>query len=77
MTDYLDADALAELTGYRQRARQIAWLRYHRWRFAIRADGRILVARAYWQSRMVGDEAAPERPATVAEPDFAAVARGA
>lgn len=75
MTPYLAPDELHELTGRQQRSKQIEWLRANRWRFTVRADGQVRVARDYWRHRMVGDVPAPA--ANDAEPNFAAVAKGA
>ena len=57
---FLDADELFELTGYRLAKYQAKELRRRGWRFECNAAGRPLVARAYFERRMVGQAAAPE-----------------
>jgi hypothetical protein len=44
---------LADLTGRRQPAAQIRWLRTYGWVFEIGADGMPKVANAYFDRRMV------------------------
>ena len=71
---FLTPGELAALTGYRVRPKQAAWLRSHGWRHVIAGDGRIIVARAYAERRLVGETATPE-PAP--GPNFAALAERA
>ena len=42
----LDSNELFELTGFKQKAKQIAWLRKHRIPFAINRLGKPVVVRA-------------------------------
>lgn len=72
---YLAPDELFELTGRRQRAKQVAWLRRSHWRYAIDAAGRPLVARDYWRRRMVEGDTA-EATAGPWEPQFTKAAVG-
>lgn len=51
---FLTSTELLDLTGYRRPSLQIAWLRAHRWRFAVNAAGHPRVARGYFEARMVG-----------------------
>ncbi len=66
---FLTANELRELTGRVRPKAQVAWLRRYRWRLALDADGRPKVARAYYERRMVLEEA----PKSAARPDFAAI----
>ena len=69
----LTPDELHALTGRRQPSKQIAWLAANGWRFVLNADGRPVVARAYYERRMV---AGPARAvADAPTPDFAALGR--
>lgn len=70
---FLTPDELRDLTGRRQAARQIEWLRRYGWRFAVSAAGAPRVARAYFDKRMAGTETA--EPSN--QPDFAAIPRTA
>lgn len=62
---FLDADELKRLTGYKKAKYQVAHLRRKGWRFEQNAAGAPLVARAYFERRMVGTAATadPEPPA--------------
>ena len=66
---FLTPNELRELTGRVRPTAQVAWLRRYRWRLALDADGRPKVARAYYEHRMVSEEA----PKPTARPDFAAL----
>lgn len=66
----LTSKELADLTGRRQPARQRAWLVRYGWIHAVSADGRPVVARAYFERRMTG---ASSTPSPTDEPDFAAI----
>jgi hypothetical protein len=69
----LTPDELCALTGRKQPSKQVAWLTANGWRFALNANGRPVVARAYYERRMV---AGPARAtADVPVPDFAALER--
>lgn len=68
---FLTSSELFALTGRQQAARQIAWLRRYGWRFAVSANGRPRVARAYFDKRLAGIESTPE-PSN--EPDFTVLA---
>lgn len=65
---FLDADELKALTGFAQRARQIAQLRQMGIPFWINAAGRPVVARA----AVEGNKAPTAEPAKTWEPSWAA-----
>jgi hypothetical protein len=52
--DYLTTIELKELTGKVHLSKQSAWLNRHDWPYAVDSNGRILVLREYWKSRMMG-----------------------
>ena len=70
-TLFLTPDELVELTGYRRKSAQIAWLSTHGWRFAVSAGGYPRVARAYLERRMVARSPGPAVES--AAPDFGAL----
>ena len=50
--DYLTHEELQELTGCKQRARQLTWLRSREWAHETTARGEIRVLRAYRDQRL-------------------------
>lgn len=68
---FLSADELSELTGRKQRARQIAWLKANKWAHEVNDVGRVLVLRSYFEARLSGQVAiaVPLR----SEPNWSAV----
>ena len=48
---FLTADDIEELTGYKLPAKQRQWLAANGYSFDVRADGRPVVSRAYYESR--------------------------
>ena len=63
MTLFLTSDELHGLTGYRIAKYQAAELKRRRWIFEMNAAGAPLVARAYFERRMVGEVTAAMPPA--------------
>lgn len=59
---FLSKEELHELTGYRLGKRQAAELKRRGWKFEVNAAGAPLVARAYFERRMVGEVRAEEPP---------------
>jgi hypothetical protein len=49
---FLSASEMAELTGYKQPARQIRWLTTQRYRFEVGGDGLPKVARSFAEARL-------------------------
>lgn len=66
---HLTAAELFDLTGRVRPGAQVAWLRRNRWRFALDSDGRPRVYRAYYDRRMLGEQAQEPGP----RPDFEAI----
>lgn len=63
---FLDASELLDLTGYRQPAAQVRWLRRNGITHYVRADGQVRVPRAFFADR--------ETKAIIAvEPNYAAL----
>lgn len=60
---FLSSEELHGLTGYRLGKYQAAELKRRGWRFEVNAAGAPLVARAYFERRMVGVATAAEVPA--------------
>lgn len=59
---FLDDAELVALTGYRVAKYQAAELKRRRWLFEVNAAGAPLVARAYFERRMVGEAQAADPP---------------
>jgi hypothetical protein len=59
---FLTRDEVADLTGYRQRGKQVNWLRRCGWPFAIGADGHPRVLREELVRRLSAPDA-PSQPA--------------
>ncbi len=51
-----------DLTGAKQKAAQIGWLRSHGWRFTVNSIGRAKVAVAEFNRHMVGGRANKQEP---------------
>lgn len=67
---FLDDDQLVELTGYRQKVKQVEWLRARAWPFELSASGRPKVLLSYMNKRLGG---ATESAPAVATPRFDAL----
>lgn len=63
---FLEASELLDLTGYRQPAAQVRWLRKNGVTHYVRADGQVRVPRSFFAER-------PIKPVRTAEPDYAAL----
>lgn len=57
---FLTPDELVELTGYHSPAWQVRWLERHGFAYKRSATGRIVLSRAYVESRMAGQQAKPQ-----------------
>ena len=68
MSLFLTPDEIQELTGYKRPTDQRRWLQRAGWPFALDANNRPKVARAYAERRLSG-----EAEAATQEPDFSAV----
>ena len=73
MSLFLDESELRELTGRVQRRSQMQWLEWNGWKYAIRADGRVMVAREQFELKML-DKPTKPRECEV-EPDWDAMNR--
>ena len=51
---FLTPSELETLTGYAQNGRQRRWLESHQWIYETRRDGRVVVSKAYVESRLSG-----------------------
>lgn len=51
---FLSPDELQTLTGYALSAWQKRWLDKHQWKYERAANGRVVVSRAYAESRLSG-----------------------
>jgi hypothetical protein len=54
---FLTPDELKTLTSYELSAWQRRWLDRHQWRYESAANGRVVVSRAYAESRLNGTKA--------------------
>lgn len=70
-TEFLNADELAEVTGYKYVSHQCAWLKENGWTYVVNAAGRPIVGRWYARLRLSGvkPDAMVGRPSTW-QPDF-------
>jgi hypothetical protein len=59
---FLSPAELQELTGYKLGAKQITWLREHRWLHEIGGDGRPKVLRAHVLERLSGKSERKDEP---------------
>ena len=73
MTIFLSEDEVAELTGFKSRARQRQWLSERGWRFVLSGSGKPIVARKYAE-KMLGCGSDDGTPSTLA-PNFGAILR--
>lgn len=73
MTAFLTPEDLHTLTGTRQRARQVTWLRDRGWIFETTFKGDPIVLRAYCDARMGAPAGTAITP--TAEPRFDAITR--
>lgn len=53
-TEFLTADELAEVTGYKHVASQKEWLDKNGWAYVVNASGRPIVGRWFARMRMAG-----------------------
>lgn len=68
--DFLNAAELQEITGYRQPAFQITWLKEQRWHHTVTVQGDPKVARRYAEMKygLAGDI----KPGATTQPDWSA-----
>jgi hypothetical protein len=69
----LSPSEVQEITGFKVRRHQAAWLQRKGWRFEINGAGRPVVARRYAEKMLgcAGDDVGPSAPA----PNFGAILR--
>lgn len=60
---FLTESELETLTGYRLPGWQRRWLTKHQWTYEIAANGRVVVSRAYAESRLNNIQAIKAKPA--------------
>lgn len=70
VTAFLTPEEIAIVTGRKQPAAQLRWLKENRWRAHMNAAGSVVVDRRYYERRMVGEL---ETQPSVVEPNFAAL----
>lgn len=71
--EFLQADELVEVTGYKHVASQKEWLDKNGWRYVVNAAGRPIVNRWYARMRMSG--ITPTGAKEEWKPDFSALER--
>lgn len=57
---FLSQNEIETLTGYRLPAWQRRWLDKHQWKYESAANGRVVVSRAYAETRLSGVESKQE-----------------
>lgn len=62
LDDYLSEDEIRFITGYKQRARQAAWLRDNRWKFDVDKDNTVRVLRSYRDQRLSSNKTYVRKP---------------
>lgn len=71
---FLSEDEIRQLTGYKQRTKQMRWLSTEGFEFRIRADGSIALLRKHVESLMgegaQGPPSQSRRPPKRAQPNF-------
>lgn len=74
-TEFLTADELAEVTGYKHTASQHEWLDKNGWAYVVNAAGRPIVGRWFARMRLAGVQptAASTGMQPVGRPNFAAL----
>lgn len=65
-TEFLSADELAEVTGYKHVASQREWLDKNGWAYVVNASGRPIVGRWFARMRLAGVQ--PTATATGMQP---------
>lgn len=69
---FLTDAELVRLTGYKRGAEQVKWLEAHDWLHETNAAGAPIVARAYFERRLVGEASVPD-PTPAARHNFGAL----
>jgi hypothetical protein len=67
---FLTSAEIETITGLKQKARQLRWLKENRWRAHANAHGDIIIDRRYYERRMIGEL---EAPPPIVEPNFEAL----
>lgn len=70
--EFLTADELAEVTGYKHVANQREWLDKNAWTYVVNAAGRPIVGRWFARMRLAGVQPTAAG-AQAAQPNFAAL----
>lgn len=71
MSEFLTQDEIAELTGKKRAAAQIAWLHKNGWIFIINAANRPIIGRQYARGKLGGTTYQPQFIG--GQPNFAAL----
>lgn len=78
-TEFLSADELAEVSGYKNPAGQREWLDRNNWEYVLNAAKRPVVGRWFARMKLAGIKPTAQgfraEPATAWKPDFSALAR--
>lgn len=72
-SEFLNADELAELTGYTHIARQKEWLDRNGWAYVVNAAGRPIVGRWFARLRLAGVQPTASGAVAAGQPNFAAL----
>jgi hypothetical protein len=72
-TEFLTADEIAEVTGYKHTAQQRDWLDRNGWTYVTNAVGRPIVNRWYARLRMAGVKPTITNTQTAWMPDFSGI----
>lgn len=72
-SEFLQADELVEVTGYKHVASQKEWLDKNGWKYVVNGSGRPIVSRLYARMRMAGLEPTVSGMQSAWKPDFSAL----
>lgn len=72
-TEFLTADELAEVTGYKHVASQREWLDKNAWAYVVNASGRPIVGRWFARMRLAGVQPTATGLQSAWRPDFSAL----
>lgn len=72
-SEFLQAEELVEVTGYKHVASQKEWLDKNGWKYVVNASGRPIVSRWYARMRLAGLEPTASGVQSSWKPDFSAL----
>lgn len=68
--EFLDADEIVKITGYKHVASQRDWLDKNGWKYVVNASGRPIVGRWFARLRLAGVQPTATSIESVWKPDF-------